>query len=492
MEIDPAVRSALTAFTSEEGPRAGDAFRRLVTTVWNHGTAEPTAAASVPDLVAALGTATARHRPLLAILLGLLAETGGDEGGTRAAVHGGLDRYLALVDDARTDQPLAAALLYLLGHFPQDRDTILGAVRELPVAESDLSRLDRRLSPLDPLDPQLGRTWPSPVDWELSEEERALDLAWVRELPGDQVAALWENDSRSLLAYAGAKALWAAEHGWSAYQPDPSLTLPPAGRAEQRANPVSAHADALRCPACRGRLEFRVDGAHCTGTCGADGPLVEGVLDLSGGVGNGTAAMARNVPLRYDNALRPAFLRLMGTNWAGVVPVPDEDRYLEDRVRPVDGPVLDLAAGTGRWTWVLAEQLGAERVIALDLSPAMLKRLREVLPEVSTVRGSAVSLPFDDSSLGAVNCWNALQALPDAGEAIAEVGRCLRPGGTFTLMTFRPAEDPLYRYFQTLPRGVIVFEPEAVRELLEKAGMTVVDLSGEGSFLFITAVREPR
>ncbi len=198
----------------------------------------------------------------------------------------------------------------------------------------------------------------------------------------------------------------------------------------------------------------------------------------------------------YESVLRPAFLRIAGANWGGAVTLADEDAYMVRHISPVDGPVLDLAAGAGRWTRVVAGTVGHDRLIALDMGLPMLTVLRDTLPEVPAVRASALDLPFDDASLGAVNCWNALHAFPDdAARAIAEVGRVLRPGGTFTMMTFLFDSDPIVRYFQTshyFPsrvEGMLLFEMDEIRRWLADAGMTVRDASGPGSFAFITAVR---
>ncbi|MFJ8861725.1 hypothetical protein ACIRD8_25235 [Streptomyces sp. NPDC102451] len=120
------------------------------------------------------------HRPYLAVVLGLLAEAAAPDGtpGPLPALRAGLDRYLSLVKASGDDEPLLLALLYLLGHFPVDRERILRSLAGAAVPPDDLARLDRSLRPPDPGDPILGRVWPSPLVWDLDEAERELDRQW--------------------------------------------------------------------------------------------------------------------------------------------------------------------------------------------------------------------------------------------------------------------------------------------------------------------------
>src|SRR5690606_251938 len=237
-------------------------------------------------------------------------------------------------------------------------------------------------------------------------------------------------------------------------------------------------------------------------------------LDFSAGVKNTTFGAERtadeatadllqklaempSMGLYYESVLRPAFLRIAGGNWGGGMTPRDEDDYIAEHLADTEGPVLDLAAGAGRWTSVVARTVGADRLIALDMGLPMLTVLRGRLPEVPAVRASALDLPFKDASLGAVNCWNALQAFPDdAATAISEMGRVLRPGGRLTMMTFLFDPDPVTRYFQSShffpsrPQGMLLFEREEIRRWLTEAGMRIRHMSGPGTFILITAERE--
>jgi ubiquinone/menaquinone biosynthesis C-methylase UbiE len=127
----------------------------------------------------------------------------------------------------------------------------------------------------------------------------------------------------------------------------------------------------------------------------------------------------------------------------------------------------------------------------------MLNTMRRRLPEIPAVMASALNLPFADASLGAINIWNALQAVPDdAATAVAEIGRCLKPGGTLTMMTFRWETDPIGRYFQSRQyfpsraEGHLLFGLDELKAWLDDAGLAVIDESGPETFVFITAERK--
>ncbi len=68
--------------------------------------------------------------------------------------------------------------------------------------------------------------------------------------------------------------------------------------------------------------------------------------------------------------------------------------------------VLDLGAGTGKLTAVLAG-LGAD-VTAVDPDAAMLAQLRRRLPSARALAGRAETIPLPDGSVDAVLCGQAL------------------------------------------------------------------------------------
>jgi SAM-dependent methyltransferase len=89
--------------------------------------------------------------------------------------------------------------------------------------------------------------------------------------------------------------------------------------------------------------------------------------------------------------------------------------------------VLDVGAGTGSDTWRLVAKGG--RVTALEYNPMLVRRGREVLPEVQWFGGFSHALPFADHSFDIVCCNAALHHMRDIPSAMGEMLRVLRPGG---------------------------------------------------------------
>ena len=497
------VTALLDAFSTAPPERLDAQFLKLAGALADKGAANVAAA-----LLGRLDGLGEESQGYAVLLLGLLAGSGDDT--ARETARRGLDRYLGLLGRTGIGEPLRLALLYLAGQFEADRERVLTVAARLDLGVDDLSRLERNLQRFDPDDVVLGRVWPSPAAWALTEAEREFDQRWIRALTHEQAVTAWRSDTQMTRGYSGAKALWALRNGAPVDGPDPAgseAALIASAAADDSGGPglFARHAAAFRCPACGDRLSFEDGQARCV-SCASAYSTADGILNLTAALDPErprdpkdvlqNAAVLENIGHYYETVLRPAFLRLMGSNWGAAVSPADEDAYLARNTRPVgDGPVLDLAAGAGRWTSVLAQTLGASRVIALDLNRFMLTWLRGRLPDVPAVQASALTLPFEDGTLSAVNCWNALQTLPDPAAVIAEVGRCLRPGGSFTLMTFRWADDPVYRSFQAsfrgpgFPDGMPLFEVEQLRSWLEKAGLTVREETTPGTFVLFACER---
>lgn len=108
-------------------------------------------------------------------------------------------------------------------------------------------------------------------------------------------------------------------------------------------------------------------------------------------------------------------------------PTPAAELLLPQR----SGSVLDLGAGTGKFTELLPGL--ADHVIAVEPSEPMLAVLRAKLPHVEAHLGNAEQIPVADGSVDVVTVAQAFHWF-DREVACAEIARVLRPGGTLGLI----------------------------------------------------------
>jgi ubiquinone/menaquinone biosynthesis C-methylase UbiE len=119
----------------------------------------------------------------------------------------------------------------------------------------------------------------------------------------------------------------------------------------------------------------------------------------------------------------PRFNRLFTT---------DSEWLFERLPLHTDDLVLEVAAGTGHVARALAPSVRA--VVALDATRAMLEQGRPAAPgNVVFVEGDAAALPFLDASFDVVVCRFAVHHFPEPERPVAEMRRCLRPGGRLAI-----------------------------------------------------------
>ena len=99
--------------------------------------------------------------------------------------------------------------------------------------------------------------------------------------------------------------------------------------------------------------------------------------------------------------------------------------------------VLECACGTGAITAAIAPTCAS--VVATDYSEGMLKQARKKLarfPNVVVEQADITDLHYADDSFDAVVAGNVIHLLPEPGDALKEIKRVVRPGGTIIVPTY--------------------------------------------------------
>jgi SAM-dependent methyltransferase len=107
--------------------------------------------------------------------------------------------------------------------------------------------------------------------------------------------------------------------------------------------------------------------------------------------------------------------------------------------------VLDVAAGTGHVARALAPAVRA--VVAFDATVAMLQTGQAAaeaagLRNVVFQRGDAAALPFLDGSFDVAVSRFAVHHFEDPSGPVAEMARCVRPGGRVVVADLIGSDDP--------------------------------------------------
>lgn len=182
------------------------------------------------------------------------------------------------------------------------------------------------------------------------------------------------------------------------------------------------------------------------------------------------------------------------------------------RVVEPPGPVADLGCGPGPHTFALARR-GYE-VVGIDGSPRMIEvaRTRAARDGISVtfhVDDLSEPLRFADASLGGVLAILVVQHLAHPATFLAEIRRCLRPGGHLLVRApvrsgttgrgslANGSNSPVVRrslywrfraaFYTHVPGLVRFYDMDALQRLAEGQGFTVVQRTSSGASVTILA-----
>jgi SAM-dependent methyltransferase len=93
--------------------------------------------------------------------------------------------------------------------------------------------------------------------------------------------------------------------------------------------------------------------------------------------------------------------------------------------------VLDVGCGTGIVARTVADSIaGHGRIVGVDINEGMLSVARRLRPDVEWQQGDATGLVYSDGSFDAVLSQAMLMFVPAPAEAVHEMARVAREGGT--------------------------------------------------------------
>lgn len=148
---------------------------------------------------------------------------------------------------------------------------------------------------------------------------------------------------------------------------------------------------------------------------------------------------------------------------------------------------IDVGAGNGAFTALLAERTAPRSILGVDPSPAQLDyaRKRGDVPGARFEQGHAMELPAADASVDAAVMALVIAFVPDPAKGVAELKRVVKPGGVAAAYMWNwPEGFPFYAVEQVIRgRGLPVVAPpsaEASRlprmvELWQQAGFADVE-----------------
>lgn len=132
------------------------------------------------------------------------------------------------------------------------------------------------------------------------------------------------------------------------------------------------------------------------------------------------------MPSSFNVESADGYERLMGRWSRRLAPMLIDFAGLADGDR-----VLDVGCGTGSLTFTLAETPGLREIVAVDYSPVFVEaaKRRNTDPRITIRQADACALPFEDGRFDRAMSLLVLHFVPEAGKAVSEMARVVRPGG---------------------------------------------------------------
>ena len=146
---------------------------------------------------------------------------------------------------------------------------------------------------------------------------------------------------------------------------------------------------------------------------------------------------------------------------------------------PEGATVAEVGAGGGNFLGLFAERAG--RLIAVDLTEAMLAQARSRFPQMNLVAGDGTFLPIRSRAIDLVTTAQALHHVWRPVELLKEMRRVVAPGGRVLIVDSVASER--YEEMKRMneldrirdPSHAAFRSPSAMRVIVRAAGLRIVD-----------------
>ena len=148
--------------------------------------------------------------------------------------------------------------------------------------------------------------------------------------------------------------------------------------------------------------------------------------------------------------------------------------------------VLDSGSGSGFHTIMIAEKLTEGKVVAVDISPEMIERLKKnteaagVTDRVEPRIANCLELPFEDESFDRAVSAAAWHHLPDPQKACDEMVRTLKAGGILVVNDLAIGDKKAIKGFKGHDKR---FLSEDMEQIMRSAGLHDIRITPVGRWL---------